>query len=741
MLHPLILCLNIGLILVSLLCCFVEDLYLHLRPPHADEAVAITLRVQHAFVFDQETALEEKRQQALEHYEPLYAFAPRQAVAAKAKITDLIEKVVDLQGKGAEGADLLVAYLKKKFHINIDPSLAARILAYQDLQKLLNGILTIEGAVLQRHIIENLNGLAGKDNIKVMHPHPSGSVTVSISELISLAEARILMQEQANRLFWQVDPRVLDPVLNLALTTLAPNLTYEQNENNRRIEKIVRRYPNKILRYSVGDILVPFGKEPGEEGELLLQAYIADRENRLNSSLLFNFVVILFTVTLFNLFFTRPIVIGSSLHSLHLFLLTLLIVIVLFLKLTLLVSPISIYGLPFIIFPLILILLHHNQSVTLWVTLVGAILTTIFTGQTLEIFLFYTFGGFSAMLLFKRIEKRWHVLLPSLAVGFINAFLILAYFTRPGILFSLAKALLVFDINSWNAAAVRLPAIEMGWAFLGGIISGPLALLLLPVIELCSRSASTFKLNRFADLQHPLIKKLRDKCPGTYQHTMAVAHLAQTVGEAIGADVLLLRIGAYYHDLGKTLNPEHFTENQFSGINSHDQLPPEKSAEIITAHVLKGINIIVQGGLPDRVVDLIRQHHGTQMVEYFFNKAQKSSSAPPPQEDDYRYPGPKPQTIEAAVLMISDSIEAASRSIDEPSHQKLQMLVDRIIVSKMRDGQFDECNLTTRQMGIIKIKLVEALVAALHSRIKYPWQEEKKTSEAKASASASIAVK
>ncbi len=725
MLHPLILCLNIGLILVSLLCCFVEDIYLYFRPPLADRAVAITLRAQHTFVFDQDRALEERRRQALQHYEPVYIYVPERIKKAKAQISDLNKKAAVFQKKGDQGADLLVAYLKNSFHINIDRSLAQRILAYPDLQKLMSGILTIEESVLQRHIIETLNGLAGKEKINLHYPRSSGSVPISISELVSLAEARIIMQEQANRLFWQVDPRVLDPVLNLALTTLTPNLIYEQEENSRRIENIVRKYPAKVLTYSVGDILVPFGQKPGDEGELLLKSYAAERKHKFNSSLLLNFVVIIFTVSLFNLFFARPVIVSSSLHTLHLFLLNLLILSLAFFKVSLLMLPISIFGLPFIILPLLLILLHHNQSIVLWVTLVGAILTTLFTGHSLEAFLYYTFGGLTSMLLFKRIEKRWQVLLPSLAVGFINAFLILAYFTRPGVLMGLAKSVQAMDMTAWNAAATKLPAPVMGWAFGGGMVSGPLALLLLPVIELCSRSASTFKLNRFADLEQPLLKRLREKCPGTYQHTMAVAHLTQAIGEAIGADVLLMRISAYYHDLGKTLDPDHFTENQFTGVNFHDELPPHKSARIIIAHVLRGINIVVQGGLPDRVVDLIRQHHGTQLVEYFYSKAQKNSPDTPIDEEDFRYPGPKPQTIEAAVLMIADSIEAASRSLDEPNHEKLRVLIDRIVMSKLKDGQLDECNLTTRQLAIIKKILMESLVASMHSRIKYPWQEEK----------------
>ncbi len=719
---------------MSLLCCFVEDIYLYFRPPQADRAIAITLRAQHTFTFDQDRALEEKRRQALQHYEPVYVHAPERIKKAKAQMNDLIEKATAFQKKGDQGVDLLVAYLKDVFHVNIDHSLAQRILAYPDLQKLMTGILTIEESVLQRHIIENLNGLAGKEKINVLYRQPSGMVPVPISELVSLAEARIMMQEQANRLFWQVDPRVLDPILNLAMTTLVPNLVYEQEENNRRIEKIVRRYPAKVLTYAVGDILIPISQKPGDDGELLLKAYAAERKHKFNSSLLLNFVVIIFTVTLFNLFFARPVIVSSSLHSLHLFLLNLLILVIIFFKAILLVLPISIFGLPFIILPLLLILLHHNQSIVLWVTLVGAILTTLFTGHCLEAFLFYTFGGLTSMLLFKRIEKRWQILLPSLAVGFINAFLVMAYFTRPGVLMGLAKSIPAMDMVAWSAAATKLPATKMGWAFGGGMLSGPLALLLLPVIELCSRSASTFKLNRFADLEQPLLKRLREKCPGTYQHTMAVAHLTQAIGEAIGADVLLMRISAYYHDLGKTVEPDHFTENQFTGVNFHDTLSPHKSARIIIAHVLRGINIVVQGGLPDRVVDLIRQHHGTQLVEYFYNKAQKLSPDKPVDEADFRYPGPKPQNIEAAVLMIADSIEAASRSLDEPNHEKLRTLIERIIMNKLKDGQLDECNLTTRHLAVIKRILMESLVASMHSRIKYPWQLEKPATQKNAQA-------
>jgi membrane-associated HD superfamily phosphohydrolase len=173
------------------------------------------------------------------------------------------------------------------------------------------------------------------------------------------------------------------------------------------------------------------------------------------------------------------------------------------------------------------------------------------------------------------------------------------------------------------------------------------------------------------------------------------------------------------------MNPSFFTENQFKENNPHDELAPEESTDIIVNHVKEGRMIGAGHHLPQPVLDLIVQHHGTQMVEYFYHRAVKNS--PPelrPSESEFRYPGPKPQTREAAVLMIVDTVEAASRSLDNPTRTHIAALVRKILDKKLSDGQFDECNLTTRDMGIIVDTLVDALEASLHSRVKYPWQEE-----------------
>jgi putative nucleotidyltransferase with HDIG domain len=266
----------------------------------------------------------------------------------------------------------------------------------------------------------------------------------------------------------------------------------------------------------------------------------------------------------------------------------------------------------------------------------------------------------------------------------------------------------------------------MGWAFMGGIAAGPFAILVLPLLELSWHTASTFKLNKFADLQHPLMRDLLTKTPGTYQHTMTVAYLAQSVGEAIGANTLLLRIGAYYHDIGKMADPKLFTENQSDGENPHDDLGWQESANLIINHVRYGEKLAQEFGVPEIIVDFIPQHHGTQLVEYFYNKAVENSQVTEFGEEDFRYPGPKPKSIEAAILMIVDAVEAASRSIKEPTRENINNMIRLLIVKRIEDGQFDECNLSTNYLSKIVHTLVDSLEAALHSRVTYPWQNKEK---------------
>jgi putative nucleotidyltransferase with HDIG domain len=717
--------LNILLVLVALLACFIEDIYLHLRPLTPDQTLAITLRARHGFQFDQDKALDEKRQRAQVQYIPLYRYRPSQAEAVKTKMAQLIMQVYNLQSMGKAGPAELAKYVNNEFGVTLPVATAKRMLRYGDLVKLLSGILTIEETLLQRRIVPDLKPLAGKRTLDVHHPQPAGMVAMATADLISLEKARLLLQERAGTLFWQVDKRVLDPVLQISMNAMAPNLVYDEAENAKRLESIVSQYPAANKPFVPGDVLIPCGKQPSEEDLLLMQAYLQHQPKYFWSDAVWLVAAILLCVALFNQYFNR--IQDAWIQRIHTpnDLLRIVILALLLFRAGMLFTPWPVFALPFATLPLLLVLLQYDRHSVVWTTVVSALLTCLFAGHTFVIFLYYTFSGLTAAAMATRVTKRLQMIRPALGIALVNLVVVLAATADVQALTLAIGGQVPASSAHWQRIYDALPTGMMGFAFAGGLATGVLALLLLPLLERGAKTASTFTLSKYANLQHPLMKEMLSKSPGTYQHTMTVAYLAQAVGEAIGANVLLLQIGAYYHDLGKVMNPNFFTENQFKENNPHEELAPEESTDIIVNHVKEGRMIGAGHHLPQPVLDLIVQHHGTQLVEYFYHRAVKNSpSELRPSEEEFRYPGPKPQTREAAVLMIVDTVEAASRSLDNPTRTHIGALVRKILDKKLSDGQFDECDLTTRDMGIMVGTLVDALEASLHSRVKYPWQEE-----------------
>ncbi|MCX2837347.1 HDIG domain-containing protein [Salinimicrobium sp. MT39] len=229
---------------------------------------------------------------------------------------------------------------------------------------------------------------------------------------------------------------------------------------------------------------------------------------------------------------------------------------------------------------------------------------------------------------------------------------------------------------------------------------------------------SDMSLLELSDTNSKLLKELSDKAPGTFHHSLNVANLAEAAANEINANAMLVRVGALYHDIGKMRNPTYFTENQTTSVNSHDELSPKESAEIIIEHVINGIEVAKKRNLPDRVIDFIRTHHGTTTVYYFLKKAMENDQHV--NEDDYRYPGPMPFSKETAILMMCDSVEAASRSIKEPTANMIDEFVERIINKQMEDGQFLNSNITFMEIQQVKKVLKRKLKNIYHLRIEYP---------------------
>jgi cyclic-di-AMP phosphodiesterase PgpH len=259
----------------------------------------------------------------------------------------------------------------------------------------------------------------------------------------------------------------------------------------------------------------------------------------------------------------------------------------------------------------------------------------------------------------------------------------------------------------------------------GGLAAGLIARMLREPADRVMGHASRDRLLDLTDLEQPLLKKMAAEAPGSWEHARAMANLAEASASAIHADALLTRVGAYYHDLGKTIQPKYFVENVAPGERSpHEALDPEVSADAIMAHVVMGTKILRQGGIPESVVEFAYTHHGTQTVEFFWHKCKEQGNPKGLTQEHFRYPGMKPQTKETAILMLVDSIEAASRTIWPPEHKKFEEMTQRIIFTKLSAGQLDESGLTLEDLRIITSRMASTLVNMYHGRIKYPWQRE-----------------
>jgi len=268
--------------------------------------------------------------------------------------------------------------------------------------------------------------------------------------------------------------------------------------------------------------------------------------------------------------------------------------------------------------------------------------------------------------------------------------------------------------------------IGAAWSGLWGVAAGFLMTGLLPFIERLFGVLTDLSLLELGDVAHPLLQELVRRAPSTYNHSVAVGSIAEAAAESIHARGLLVRVGAYFHDIGKMLKPGYFAENQTEGVNAHEDLVPTMSTLVIIAHIKDGADLARQHRIPQPIIDLIQQHHGTTLVDYFYGKAHEQKQADPNSgdvdESTYQYPGPKPQTKEAAVLMLADSVESASRTLVEPTPARIEGLVREVAERRLRGGQFDESGLTLRELRTIEKSLAMSLISIYHGRIKYPDQ-------------------
>ncbi len=542
---------------------------------------------------------------------------------------------------------------------------------------------------------------------------PGGEVVTDLDSIRDLAAARADVERAAFDLQGDLPLQARRSLARLAQGALRPNLTYDAAETERRRLDAYRGVPPVVIQIKRGEKVVGAGDRIEPRHLLAFEAIRRQARTgdqtlaRLAAGLLAGLLV--FVAYRFGRHGLRRF---QPRRRDALFLGVLLLSCLLALnglgalgaalddRFPILVPDALAFALPFAAGAMVVRLVLPAESALLF-ALISSSLYGLLEGTSLAIAIYALAGSIVGADRAARSQDRSGILRAGLFVGLTNALVIGCFEAFVGRL--------------WSVAAAQ----EMALGFGGGALLCPMiALAVIPLVEGVFGYTTDARLLELANLNHPALKELIVKAPGTYHHSIILGALAEAAAEAIGGNALLARVSAYYHDLGKGKNPLYFAENQ-KGQNRHDALPPEESAAIVRQHVADGLELARQYKLPKAVADAIPQHHGTRLIGFFYQKALRLHGAPL-SEEPYRYLGPKPRSREAALVMLADGVEAASRSLPQASPEAVGSLVQKVVDSAFADGQLDDCDLTLRDLTAVARSFRRTLENLHHGRPSYP---------------------
>lgn len=335
------------------------------------------------------------------------------------------------------------------------------------------------------------------------------------------------------------------------------------------------------------------------------------------------------------------------------------------------------------------------------VAVASSFLCGMMMADKLQIASIYLLSSMVGLYAVRRINKRVDLMKAGFFVGAVNF-------------------ISIIGLDMFSVLDMKVAMVDASWGLAGGLLSGSLLMVGVPLFEYAFNITTDITLLELSNRNHPLLKELLLKAPGTYQHSLVVGNLAEVACEAIGANALLSRVASYYHDIGKIENSEYFSENQLGAGSEHDKLSPTMSNLIIINHVKRGLELAKKYRLNRAVTDFIIQHHGTGLIYFFYKRAlEEIEDIDEVKEEAFRYPGPKPQTKETAITLLADSVEAASRALVNPTSPRLAALVKRVINNKFIDGQLDECELTLKDLNKIAEAFLRVLLSIYHTRVSY----------------------
>lgn len=561
--------------------------------------------------------------------------------------------------------------------------------------------------LLNDGIIDKRKTEMESDEITIRNLRERTERTINITNTRDTAEAREYAQYHLSRQFL---PDVASAALQLFNQAIRPNWIYNESDTEQLLEENLASISRTKGAVAQGQVIIRRGDIVTPQIDNKLRSLAQARATTASQTerwLRFSGDVIIIAITalvfLFYLFLYRRTIYENPAMFLLVFLTLLLICVTSALVYNYDVNSLIV---PVAVAPIILTIIFDSR-VGLMATVTLAIITALIHDNNFDYLVATVTACSLGIFSVRDIKKRSQFFFTTPGIVFITYLLVIGGF-------ALAR------FSGWEKFMDDTFVIAINSVFI--LFTYPLILL----FEKSFKITTDFTLLELGDTNLPLLKELMTKAPGSFHHSLQVANLAESAASAIGANSLLCRVGALYHDIGKMVKPSYFIENQTEG-NEHDKLKAKMSALVIKAHVSDGVKIAKKNNLPQVVIDFIKTHHGTSLIRFFFDKAQKNpeKEAEVP-EEDFRYDGPLPFTKEQGILLLADGVEAASRAMKDPTYNKLESLINRMVDDNISEGQLSNCPLTFRQIQIIKESFLSILVGVYHSRIEYPEEKKKK---------------
>ena len=540
-------------------------------------------------------------------------------------------------------------------------------------------------------------------------------------------QAKTMVRIEGQPLLKDINYNLSNLIVDLCQRLLQPNITLNKNETEKRIQEAEAQIKPILYKIKTGEMILREGERVDKVQLvklLALQEQVKEKNIIISSTGVA--LITFFTILVVYLLFLKDHKKLRVAHNKHILFLALGLVLYLtFAKASTFIAqsanPDATWDISslsfFMIIPIpsaaMLVCLFLGFDIAVFFTIILSILASLVFSGNFEVFVFFFLSSITAAYWIKARQVRKNFIIAGFKLAIFNGVLALS-----------------IGFYSLAQPDVIIMAKEVAMAFCGGLFAATLTIGFAPLIEFLFDYTTDSKLLELSNLDQPLIKKLMIEAPGTYNHSVIVATLAEAAASAINVSSLKAKVMGYYHDIGKLDKKLYFIENQADGKNRHDKLSPSMSALVLIGHVKMGVNLAKEYKLGKEIIEGIVQHHGTSLIKYFYQKSLKSGNVTV-KEDDFRYPGPKPQTREAAIVMLADVVEAAVRALERPTPARIQGRVKELINDIFADGQLEECELTLKDLHQIAKSFNNILTSIYHSRIEYPDKSPGKNQEKK----------